>query len=182
MPSTSSTAFCSPGTRNDSCHVPKPGPRSGWASHSSEGKGSKLSKCRVYSRKGRAPRPWHATARTAEDPHAHCTAIHLCSLRPPRGSRADLSIPKHCASTHCPVAVSPFPQVTFLPVSPPSPKSCRAEGRGWLVLSEAVAHCIPPVPATWAGAYAAPDCCGTCATLCHAALPALMPSLCYGPC
>lgn len=146
------------------------------------GKGSKLSKCRVYSWKGRIPPPCHAIPHAAEDLHAHCTAIHLCSLQLPRGSQVDLSIPKHCASTHCPMTVSPFPQVIFLSVSLPSPKSCCGEGWGWLVLTEAVAHCIPPVPGTCAGACTTPDYCGTRDTLCHTALPALMPSLCYGPC
>lgn len=83
------------------------------------GKGSKLSKCRVYSWKGCVPPPCHAMPHTAEDLHAHCTAIHLRSLRLPRGSQVDLLIPEHCASTRHAMAVSPFPQVTFLSVSPP---------------------------------------------------------------
>lgn len=182
MPSTSSTASCSLGTKNDSCHVPKPGLPSSRALTAPRGKGSKLSKCRVYSGKGRVPPPCHAIPHTAEDLHAHCTAIHLCSLWLPCRSQVDLSIPKHCASTPCPMTVSPFPQVMFLSVSLPSPKSCCGEGWGWLVLTEAVAHCIPLVPGTCAGAYTTPDYCGTCDTLCHTALPALMPSLCYGPC
>lgn len=44
-------------------------------------------------------------------------------------------------------------QVTLLSVSPPSPKSCCRERWGWLVLLEAVAHCVPPVPGMCAGVY-----------------------------
>lgn len=148
MPSTSSAASCSPGTRSDSCQpCAKAGPALQLGLSALRGKGWKLSKCRVYSWKGHSPSLPRPTPRCRGPAHSlHCHPPGSLPAGP-----GDLLMPRHCASTHPCMAQSPVPRSRFSLCHPHLPRAAVDKGRdGWCSRCQ-VQVLVPTPPQTAVG-------------------------------
>lgn len=162
MPSASSAASCTPGTKNDSCQVPKPGPALHPGLSQPRGVKARSSPSAVFA-VGRDAFPLPATPYPTLQ--RTCTLIALPSTRGSLDSRA------LCQHPSSPGSIASSPRHASLRVTPASPELlCTRVGTAGALGGRGTWHPC--------GARYAPDWCGTRATLCHTALPALMPSLC----